>query len=46
MKLPLNRFYLAADSTGELWISSDKSEANLRKMVSIKGWTDHNEWLK
>ena len=40
------RFYLAADSTGELWISSDESETNLRKVVSITGWTDHNEWLK
>ena len=42
----LSRFYLAADSTGELWISSDESETNLRKLVSITGWTDHNEWLK
>ncbi|XP_057314445.1 uncharacterized protein LOC130655679 isoform X2 [Hydractinia symbiolongicarpus] len=40
------RFYLAADNSGELWISSDESEANAVKIITLNGWTDHNEWLK
>ncbi|XP_032238898.2 uncharacterized protein LOC5513456 isoform X2 [Nematostella vectensis] len=40
------RFFLAADTTGELWLSADETEANLKKIVDIDGWTDHNEWLK
>ena len=40
------RFYLAADSTGELWLSSDESEANVVKIVTLNGWTEHNRWLK
>lgn len=40
------RFYLSTDSSGELWISSDESESNLVKIVTLDGWTDHNQWLK
>lgn len=40
------RFYLASDTTGELWLSSDESESNLVKIVTLNGWTDHNQWLK
>ncbi|XP_022799604.1 uncharacterized protein LOC111337536 isoform X3 [Stylophora pistillata] len=42
----LYRFFLAADTTGELWLSFDESEKNLKKIVAINGWTAHNEWLK
>ncbi|XP_067038773.1 uncharacterized protein [Acropora muricata] len=42
----LYRFFLAADTTGELWLSSDETEKNLKKVVAINGWTAHNEWLK
>lgn len=42
----LYRFFLAADTTGELWLSSDETEKNLKKIVAINGWTAHNEWLK
>ena len=42
----LSRFYLASDTTGELWLSSDESESNLVKIVTLNGWTDHNQWLK
>ena len=44
--LPFCRFFLAADTTGELWLSSDATEKNLKKVVAINGWTAHNEWLK
>ncbi|XP_065670469.1 uncharacterized protein LOC100203426 isoform X18 [Hydra vulgaris] len=40
------RFYLATDSSGELWLSSDDSESNLVKLITLNGWTDHNQWLK
>eukprot|EP00795_Rhopilema_esculentum_P005038 gene5038-148_t len=40
------RFYLASDSTGELWLSSDDSENNLVKIITLNSWTDHNQWLK
>ena len=44
--LLFSRFFLAADTTGELWLSSDETEKNLKKVVAINGWTAHNEWLK
>lgn len=40
------RFYLATDSSGEFWISKDESETNLQKVITLNGWTDHNEWTK
>lgn len=33
------------DIIGELWLSFDELEKNLKKIVVINGWIVYNEWL-
>lgn len=38
------RFWLAADDGGELWLSSDASVDNLKKIASLTGFRPRNSW--
>jgi len=39
-------FYMATDSSGELWLSSNENSDSLKKLVTLDSWTDHNQWTK
>ncbi|MEM9933578.1 MAG: PA14 domain-containing protein [Bacteroidota bacterium] len=39
-------FYIASDDNGELWLSTDDTPANKRKIASVPGWTAPREWTK
>ncbi|MEL6193559.1 MAG: PA14 domain-containing protein, partial [Bacteroidota bacterium] len=39
-------FYIASDDNGELWLSSDESTTNKRRIASVPGWTAYREWDK
>ena len=39
-------FWLATDDHGELWLSTDASPANKRRIASISGWAAVRQWNK
>ena len=39
-------FWLASDDNGELWLSTDSTEANKALIASVPGWTSPREWTK
>lgn len=39
-------FWIASDDNGELWLSTDNSAANKRKIASVPGYTSYREWTK
>ena len=39
-------FWIASDDEGELWLSSNNSEANAAEIASVPGWTFSREWTK
>ena len=42
------RFWIASDDSSELWLSTDSSPANIRKIAWVPhyGWTDPHQWSK
>ncbi|MBE0534043.1 MAG: lamin tail domain-containing protein, partial [Phycisphaerae bacterium] len=40
------RFWIASDDASELWLSTDDSAANARKIAEVIGWTSPREWSK
>lgn len=38
------RFWMAADDTGELWLSTDDNPANVRWIAGTSAWTSSREW--
>ena len=40
------RFWIAADDTAELWLSTDESPANVAIIASVPEWTRQREWDK
>ncbi len=39
-------FWIAADDSGELWLSTDDNPANKVKIASTSSWTDSRQWDK
>lgn len=39
-------FYIASNDNSELWLSTDESEANKRKIASVTGYTNPGQWNK
>jgi len=39
-------FWISSNNEGELWLSTDSSEANKVKIAYIYGWSDYHEWNK
>lgn len=39
-------FWIAADDTAELWLSSDESEINKQKIAYNDSWTNSRQWTK
>jgi hypothetical protein len=39
-------FWICTDDGGELWLSTDESPANKRKIASVPGWAGPEEWEK
>ncbi len=39
-------FWLSSDDNGELWLSSDRSAANKRRIAQVPGWTNPHIWDK
>jgi hypothetical protein len=39
-------FWICTDDDGELWLSTDESPANKRKIASVPGWAGPEEWEK
>ncbi|RDV16716.1 T9SS C-terminal target domain-containing protein [Pontibacter diazotrophicus] len=39
-------FFIAGDDNAELWLSTDESQANRKKIASVTGWTYSREWNK
>ncbi|RDV11985.1 T9SS C-terminal target domain-containing protein [Pontibacter diazotrophicus] len=39
-------FFIAGDDNAELWLSTDESPANRKKIASVTGWTYSREWNK
>ena len=39
-------FWIAADDSGELWLSADDNPANKVKIASTAYWTDSRQWTK
>ncbi|MGF7081528.1 PA14 domain-containing protein [Mucilaginibacter sp. UYCu711] len=39
-------FWIAADDSGELWLSTDDNPANKTKIASTESWTDSRQWDK
>lgn len=42
----LYTLWVASDDGGELWLSTDDSPANRRRIASVNGWTSSREWTK
>jgi hypothetical protein len=40
------RFWIAADDSGELWLSTDEEPANAVLIAQANGWTGRQEWDK
>lgn len=40
------QFWLAANDAGELWLSTDSSKINKRKIAYTSSWTSYKEWEK
>ena len=38
------RFLIASDDNSELYLSTDNTAANVRKIASVPNWTPYNEW--
>ena len=36
--------FIASDDGGELWLSTDETEANLRPIAKVVGWSGPREW--
>jgi hypothetical protein len=39
-------FWIASDDNSELWLSTDESPANIRKIAWVSGWTSSRQWTK
>ncbi len=39
-------FWIAGDDQGELWLSTDESPANKRRIAFFSDWTNSREWTK
>ena len=39
-------FWLAADNSAELWLSTDQNSSNLRKIISVKRYTKERDWSR
>jgi len=39
-------FYFASDDYGELWMSTDETEANKSMIAEVPGWTTYQLWTK
>ncbi len=39
-------FWIAADDTAELWLSTDDSSSNAKKIAEVPGWTENRQWDK
>jgi len=37
-------FYIATDDAGELWLSTDETPANAKKIAFVAGWAGANDW--
>ncbi|MCX5644094.1 MAG: PA14 domain-containing protein [Phycisphaerae bacterium] len=37
-------FYIATDDAGELWLSTDATPANAKKIAFVAGWAGANDW--
>ena len=39
-------FWISSDDQGELWLSSDRSPANKKRIAHVPGWTNSRVWDK
>jgi ELWxxDGT repeat protein len=39
-------FWIASDDRSELWLSTDATPANKRRIASVAGWTNSRQWDK
>ena len=39
-------FWIASDGTSELWLSTDQSPENKKKIAWVENWTDPEQWEK
>src|SRR5262249_26018368 len=40
------QFWIASDDASELWLSTDSSPANQKRIAYVDGWTSSREWTK
>jgi hypothetical protein len=40
------RFWIASDNASELWLSTNSSPANKRRIARVIGWTNSRQWTK
>ena len=40
------RFWIAADDSAELWLSTDARPANARQIAAVTQWTSMRDWDK
>lgn len=39
-------FWIASDDNSELWLSTDQTQTNQKKIASVAAWTSPREWTK